>query len=118
MARRMHPMEAGERDRYVQFLPQTESQGSSHYPVMTDGTAIGAWARKDDVGGRERVAAEQLSAPYTTRWEVSYRADLDPDLVNVPKAFVLVYQERRYDITAASMIGRKEGVELLTVAQP
>lgn len=117
MARRMHPMESGERDRLVSLIPQTQSAGSSRYPVDTDGTAIQLWARKDDVGGRERLAADQLSAPYTTRWEVPYLAAIDPDLVDVPKAFVLEYLGRRFDIQAASMIGRKEGVELLTLGR-
>lgn len=117
MARRAHPMEAGERDRLIQLVPQVESIGPSRFPVMTDGTAISIYASRSDVSGRERLVADQLTAPYTARWEVNYRADIDPELVNVPKTFVLVYQGRRHDITAASMIGRREGVELLTLAR-
>jgi hypothetical protein len=117
MARRLHPMESGERDRLIALIPQVESAGASRYPVMTDGTPITLYASKSDIGGRERLAADQLSAPYTTRWEVNYREDIDPDLVNVPKLFKLVYQGRRFDIQSASMIGRKEGVEFLTLAR-
>lgn len=117
MARRMHPMEAGERDRLVRLVPLTEGVDTEHFPIEEEGTAISVWASKNDIGARERFTADQMSAPYTTRWELAYRSDIDPDVVDVPKAFRLVYQGRTYDIQAASMIGRKEGVELLTLAR-
>jgi len=116
MARRQTAMEAGERDRYIYLVPITAGT-TPGFPVETDGTPLGMYASKQDIGGREQFAAAQLSAPYTTRWEVNYRADIDPDLVDVPKAFRLTYQGRGHDITAASMIGRKEGVEILTLAR-
>ena len=112
--------DAGERDRQVTLRPITQSRGGSGFPVETEGDTgdgIVLWACKSDVSGRERFAGGQLSAPYETRWEVPYVEDLDPDLVDVAKAFVLVYQDRLHDIIAASMIGRKEGVELLTLAR-
>lgn len=113
-------MEAGERDRSITLVPVSDSRGSSGFPVETDAATvnqIALWASKNDLGGRERFVANQLTAPYDTRWEVNYRSDIDPDLVNVPKTFALVYQGRRHDIVSASMIGRKEGVELLTLAR-
>lgn len=118
MARRTVPLESGERDRYVTVQQLTESAGSSHFPVETWTELCRMFMSKIDVGGRERLAADQLSAPYTTRWEANYRPDIDPDLVDVVKQRRLVYQGRVYDITSASMIGRNEGVEFLTLANP
>ena len=84
MAKRQHAMTAGERDRRIYLKPVTQGVEESGFPTETDGTAIGLYARKEDISGRERFAADQLSSPYTTRWEVPYRPDIDPDLVNVP----------------------------------
>lgn len=116
MARRQHPMEAGERDRQVTIEQAAESKGTGNFPVETWTTLTTMFASKSDLRGTERFQADQLSARYDTRWEVSYRADLDPDVVDVPKTRRLVYRGRTFDIVDASMIGRKEGVELMTIA--
>jgi hypothetical protein len=75
------------------------------------------WAHQTDVDGQELFAAAQLSAPYTARWEVDYRPEIDPDLVEVPKNFLLTYEGRRHDIVTAETIGRKAGVLLSTLAR-
>lgn len=117
MARRTAPLESGERDRLVTLQQLTESTGTSGFPVESWTTLTTWYASKSDVGGREKFGGGQQSAPYTTRWEGNYRADIDPDRVDVPKTRRLVYQGRTYDIVDASMIGRNEGVELLTLAR-
>jgi hypothetical protein len=70
--------------------------------------------RKLGIKGGERWIANQLSAPADTQWEMGYVASMDPDLLDVPKRRRLLYQGRVYDIVAAEMIGRREGIELLT----
>jgi SPP1 family predicted phage head-tail adaptor len=104
-----------------------ESAGTSRFPVETwtpltgaaaGGVAGGMFASKIDIRGAERFQADQLSARYDIRWEINYRSDMDPDAVNVPKTRRLVYKGRIYDIVTASMIGRNEGVELMTLASP
>lgn len=117
MARRTFPMEAGERDRLVTLIPIVDGSSDSGFPIERDIRGIQFYARKDDIGGRERFTADQLSAPYDTRWELPYRVDIDPDVVDVPKAFALECQGRRFDIVAASMIGRKEGIEILALGR-
>lgn len=111
------PVGAGTRDRYVYLVPISQSKGSTGFPVETDGTRFPLWAYKEEMTGQERVLAAQLSAPYTTTWEVDYRPEIDPDLVPVPKAFVLTAEGRRFDIVTAEMIGRKAGVRLSTLAR-
>lgn len=112
------PMDPGERDKKVTIEQTTESAGSSSFPVDTWTTlAADVWMSRHDMKGSERFGAGQLSAAGDTRWEMGYRADMDPDLVDVPKVRRLNHQGRIYDIVAASMIGRKAGVEVLTLAK-
>lgn len=116
MARRTFPMEPGERDKQVTIQQLTESAGSSSFPVESWTSLCTMFMSKEDIGGRERFTASQLSTPYETRWEGNYRADMDPDLLDVPKLRRVVYKDRVHDIVSASIIGRNEGIELLTLA--
>jgi SPP1 family predicted phage head-tail adaptor len=111
-------MEPGERDRAVVIQQVTDSIGSAGSPVET-WTTLDAqvWMRKLDASQAERFRAAQLSAPFDTQWEMGYRDDMDPELVDVTKVRRLVYQGRVYDIVSASQIGRREGIELLTLAK-
>jgi len=67
--------------------------------------------------GDERFRAEQFSAQAMTHWEMEYRDDMDPELVDVPKQRRLNYLGRIYNITAARQIGRQEAIELDTQAK-
>lgn len=118
---RIDAASAGNRDRQVYLVPLTDSQGNSGYPIETEAPQanwIKVLANRYDVSGRERFAADQESASYDTRWTLPYSARFDPEQVDVPKAFTLVYLNRRHDIVAASMLDRRRGVELLTLAAP
>jgi head-tail adaptor len=111
------PRDPGERDRYVTIQQVTRGKDTAGMPKETWTPLVNAWMSKQDVGGRERFADHQTSSPYDTRWEMGYRTDMDPELLKVPKLRRLVYQGREHDIVAASMIGRREGIELLTLAR-
>lgn len=118
MARRWAPMEPGERDYIVTIQKVTDSiDVSSGEPVETWSTLVTMPAARFDQQGYEREKADQLSARFDVRWEINYRLDMDPDLVDVPKARRLVCNGRTHDIVQASVIGRREGVELLTIAR-
>lgn len=110
-------MEPGQRDRWVEIKTIAQTTGASRFPVDDEQLLAGMWASKYDIQGAEKFAADQVSATVDTRWEISYRTDMDPELVDVPKTRVLYYKGRRYNIVVATMIGRREGVELLTLAQ-
>lgn len=111
------PMEAGKRDRMVTLEQLTESTGTSRIPVRTWTTLVdGMPASKQDISGRERMVADQLAARYDTRWEINYRPDMDPDLVDVPKTRRVVFSGRVFDIVSATQIGRRAGIELMTLA--
>lgn len=117
MAKRLTPMEAGERDVQVTIQRMTESTGTSGFPVETWATLTTMFARKEDLRSMERMNLDQLSARADTRWEVNYRVDLDPDLVDVAKTRRVLYKGRAHDITGASIIGRNEGIELMTLVK-
>lgn len=111
------PMDAGVRDRLVTIEQLTESVGASKFPVESWATLCTTYASRNDEGGSERFLAAQLSTPATTRWEIPYRSDMDPDTVEVSKRMRLVYHGGAYDIISASEIGRREGIELITLSK-
>jgi len=107
---------AGARDRLITVQALTESVGESRRPVETWDTLMEVWAAKTDIGGRERLVADQLSAPYDTKWQLPYSPEIDPDLVDVRKTRRLVVSGRVHDIVSAEEIGLKRGVEVRTLA--
>lgn len=111
------PMDAGERNLATTLEQLTEGTGGSSRVPTEDWTPLATpvWMRRLDLKHTERFKAEQLSSRAETQWEMGYRADMDPELVNVTKERRLVYQGRIYEITGASVIGHREGIELLTV---
>lgn len=113
------PMEPGERDRAVAIYQLVESRASSGMPKESWTVLVSrVWMRILDEKGTERFTGEQLAPKLETQFEMGYRSDMDPETVNVPKRRRLSYQGRIYDITSASMIGRREGIEMLTIARP
>lgn len=109
------PMEPGERTRVVRIDALSESQGASGFPIESWTLLTTLYAGRFEDRGTERFRTDQTSATTLTRWEVGYRSDLDPELVDVPKTRRLVHQGRVFDIVAASVIGQREGVELITM---
>lgn len=109
-------MEPGERDRRVTIQRKAASTATTGFPVETWTTLANVWMSQAPVRGMEQFAANQLSAKVDMRWEMPYRPDMDPDIVDVPNERRLLFRGRAYDIVSASMIGLKAGVELTTVA--
>jgi hypothetical protein len=114
--------DAGDRNRAVTIQQLTEDHAESRYVAELWPTLIATyWCSREDVGGREKFHADQLSSPYDTRWVGGYREDMDPELVDVPKKRRLVYQGREHDIVAANIVSHgdqvRAGIELLTLAR-
>lgn len=109
------PFDPGERNRPVTIQQLTESVGTGRVPVETWTTlAAKVWMARRDMRSGERFAAAQISATVDTRWEMAYRADMDPELVDVPKRRRLVAHGVVYDIAEASVIEGRAGIELVT----
>lgn len=118
MSARGYQASAGCRDRQVtiQQRPVADATATSGFPKDDWTTLATAFMEKIDVSGSEAFRAQQLAAKYDTRWKMPYRADMDPDLLDVPKLRRLLFQGRTFDIVAATQIGRKRGIELTTLA--
>lgn len=111
-------LSSGQRDHEVRIEQLAASVGSTRYPVETWTTLVAVeWMARSEMRANERFVAKQESAVTETTWEMEYRADMDPDLVNVPGTRRLVCLGRTYNIIAATTIGPKRGIELLTVAK-
>jgi head-tail adaptor len=109
---------AGARDRQVTIQQWTaDMAGSTGYPVESWSTLGTEWMCRTDASAIERFASNQESAAAMTIWTMRFRADMDPEQHNVAKTRRLVYAGRTYDITAASHINRREGIELITQAK-
>jgi head-tail adaptor len=113
-------MATGERTQTVvlQQRPVADAVDTSGAPTeVTEWTTLVASmpAGKYDLQGAEKLRAEQLSARYDTRWEINYRADMDPDLLDVAKLRRILHRGRIHDIVAASVIERRDGIELMTL---
>jgi head-tail adaptor len=113
-------LDAGKRDRIVTIQQRSTADtadSDSGEPVETWTTLVAAMpAHKVDISGWERFQADQTSARYDTKWEMNYRTDMDPELVDVPKTRRLLVQSKPHDIVACFEIGRRAGLELLTIA--
>jgi head-tail adaptor len=107
---------AGERDRLITVQQVTDGTGSSGFPTETWTTLTTAMASYMPLGGRERFTANMTTAPFDTQWQMDYRPDMDPDLVNVPKRRRIVYEGRVHDIVSAAVIGRRAAIEFNTVS--
>lgn len=115
---RVLPIDPGERDRLVTIQQRSaeDATGDGGEPVESWTALVDAYMHRIDASGRERFQASQISAPYDTRWEMGYRADMDPDLVDVTKLRRLLYKGRVYDIVHGALINRQDGIELATIA--
>lgn len=110
----------GARDRFVtiQERPTTISKDRSGTPIdgpwttHLDHVAV----ERVDIEGRERFTAQQLTTPYDTRFRLPYVPSMDPETQNVPKLRRVLYRGRVHDIVFAKLLGRQEGIELLTIA--
>lgn len=112
------PMEPGERDKRVTIQTVTQGTGATSRMPTEDWSALRTvWMRVLTLKGAERQAAEQTAAMSETQFEMGYAADMDPELVDVPATKRLVYQGRTFDVIRASLIGRREGVELIGIAR-
>lgn len=116
---RRGPFEPGHRDQVIAIQQLSESiDPDSGEPLETWSTlAASVPAARSMVRGMERFTASQESAQAHVRFEIAYRADMDPDQVDVAKSRRIVFFDRNHDIVEASQIGAREGVELIVLAK-
>jgi head-tail adaptor len=114
-------LDAGRRNRHITLEQRTvadTADATSGEPLDAVWTTLVAAMPAARLGlvGMERFHSEQTRARFDDRWQINYRRDMDPELVDVPKLRRLSYQGRTFEIVAASVIGRRAGIELQTQA--
>jgi hypothetical protein len=120
MARRQDRLSSGRRDRVArleQFTAADTADATSGEPVETWTTLVPRMpVGRIGVSGWERFKENQVTARFDDAWEMNYRADMDPDLVDLPKRRKMVYEGRELDIVYGQVIGRRAGIVVLTLA--
>jgi SPP1 family predicted phage head-tail adaptor len=110
-------LSAGQRDRTLTIEQLTETVGPTQFPLETWAPLVTVQGAYDDESGTESFVANQISSAAFVRWTIPYRADCDPELLDVVKIRRVVANGRIYDIVAATQIGRRSGLELRTRAK-
>jgi len=113
------PLDPGSLDRRVTIQFRSDGSTESGMPVedWTTTPSVTVFMARMAVGGMERVNTHQVSARAETRFVMHYRADMDPDLVDVAKDRRLSFQSRIYNITSAQQMGAKAAIELTALAK-
>ena len=106
----------GQRDRQVTIQQVTETRGASKAPVESWADLATVPMSKEDRGSRERLAAGQTTAALDSVFTLYYRADMDPERVDVAKRRRLVFQGRVYGITFGRLLDGGRDIELVTLA--
>lgn len=108
---------SGQRDRELTLQVGTPGAAGSGFPVMAWEDLGTEWASRRDLSADERDKNDQETAFTETTWQIPYRADMDPELVDVPKLRRVLYEGRVYDIRSASLVGWRRHIELITLAK-
>lgn len=104
---------AGRRERYVRIERVVDPE--AQFPQWE--TLGFEWMARADLSAGERFRDDQESAWADTRWVLPYRADMDPERVDVVAYRRLVYEGRTYEIRTAEPSGWKRELELTTLAR-
>lgn len=114
------PLDPGALDQRVTIQYRTDGVSESGFGQVDDWTTTTSrtvWMARVPVTLREKVTAQQVSASADLRFVMHYRADMDPDLVDVAKDRRLVFQGRVFNITGAEPMGAKAAITLLAIAK-
>lgn len=105
-------MDAGRLDRRITIEELTESRDSVGGVVSTWDPRCLIWAQKVPITAREKFAPQQLAADADTRFRIRY-----PNFTVSPKRHRVKDGVQTYDIRGVLEVGRREGLDLLTLAR-
>lgn len=108
---------AGLRDRQITIEACADTLGSTRFPIEDWTPLVTLWASRANGGGDEGFAAHQLSGRGDDTWTIPYRADCDPELLDVVKLRRVVAHGRIHDIVGANQIDARRALELHTRAK-
>lgn len=106
-------MKSGKLDRRLTIERFTTTRDEFNDPVETWATLAEVWASKEDVRDTERVAAQEVGAAITTRFQIRW----SNDVADVNPKDRLVCEDKTYAIVAVKEIGRRRGLELSATAR-
>lgn len=107
-------MLAGKLNRRITIERFTETRDEFNAALKSWATLARVWASKYDISDAERIAAQEIGATLTTRFQIRYSetvADLSPRDRLTLNGVV-------YDINAVKEIGLREGLEITAAARP
>lgn len=106
-------MQAGKLDRRVQFRRFTlTDDGFTTVETWADHGAP-VWASRRDVSDRERMAAMEVSATITTRFQVRWSRFT----AGITPKDRLTCEGAEYEITGIKELGRRQGFEITASAR-
>lgn len=106
-------MQAGKLDRRIRLERATESRDAFNNAIKDWSTLATVWASKQDVRDSERLAAQEVGAEITTRFQIRWSSEV----ADISPLDRLVYEGKTYDIAAVKEIGRREGLEVTAAAR-
>lgn len=116
-SRRRQELPSRQRDRVITIRQLTDGIGEGGEPVSTwTNLVVNMPASRLDISGQERFRSGVESASVDTSWEINYRADMDPELIDVQAKRQIVANGRIYDIRSARQSERRKLIELVTLA--
>jgi SPP1 family predicted phage head-tail adaptor len=81
--------------------------------ILTWATLATVWASRQDIRDSERVAAQEVGADITTRFQIRYSSEV----AGVNPKDRINFDGSIYEIVAVKEIGRREGLELTAAAR-
>lgn len=113
-------LHSGRRDQTITIEQRSDTdsaESTSGEPVETWTTLVSNMpASRLDTSGDERFVADQTAAKFDIEWEINWRADMDPELYDIPKVRRVVLADRVHDIVSCVEVGRRAGLILRTCA--
>lgn len=100
-------MRAGDLDTRVRIETPTVTRDDSGGPVHTWTLFAEVYAMATPLRGRELVAAAQVMPDAEVKFTIRYRS-------GITEQHRIVFDEKNYGIGHIAMIGRQQGLELLT----
>lgn len=104
----------GKLDRRIRVEQRTVTQNATGEADEAWATLFETWAERRDMRGREAIAARQTDFDGETMWRIRWRADVSHDATRL----VDLEDDQIHDIVSVALIGRREGLELVTRRAP
>ncbi|RZJ01818.1 MAG: head-tail adaptor protein [Brevundimonas sp.] len=104
---------AGKLDRRITIQRATVTRDEYNAEVSTWATMANVWAAYEPIKDGERFRAGERAAELSARFQIRYSSQV----AGVTAEDRLTFDGKTYEIINVKEIGRREGIELTTVAR-